>query len=113
MIQDTAVTPAKLAGGAAVANLGFTPLNKAGDAIAGNLSITHPNRIYIKSDLGLANTSYANAKLLLETTAGNQAVRPGIGFHLPGVIGAYLYFDTDGKFKFIDSSGTTHTITSN
>jgi hypothetical protein len=122
MIQDGAVTGAKIADGTITdinlaegvtkANLGFTPLNKAGDSMTGNLSVNHPSRIYIKSDLGLSSGSYASAKLLLETTVGNAAVRPGIGFHLPGNVGAYLYLDTDGKMKFIDSSGTIHTITS-
>jgi len=37
--QDASVTAAKLASGAAVANIGYTPVNKAGDTITGNLDV--------------------------------------------------------------------------
>lgn len=66
---------------------------------------------YVQSTpIGLSSTSYVNALLRIDNQAGGT--RPGIGFTCQGVSGAYLYYDVDNKFKFIDSGGTPHTITS-
>lgn len=44
-LADAAVNGAKMAAGAAVANLGYTPLNKAGDVVSGQLTISNGNPI--------------------------------------------------------------------
>lgn len=89
----------------------YTPLNKAGDTLTGNLNMAF-NRLLISSNTGLGSTSYSISPLEITNAGGGSGARPGIGFEISGVTGAYLYYDTDNKFKFIDNGGAVHVITS-
>jgi hypothetical protein len=98
-----------LASGAAVANLGYTPVNRAGDTLGGTLFAGNPGSIQVLSEVGLGSASWGQSKLYIYCQTGGA--RPGIGFNNPG-LACFLYYDTDNKFRFIDSGGTVHTITS-
>jgi hypothetical protein len=80
-IANQAVTAAKLAPGAAIANLGYTPLNKAGDTMTGNLNLTSAGMLGIN----LSDPNGAGATLIQFRTGGG-VLQWGIGHQ--GVPGA-------------------------
>lgn len=58
-IANQAVTSAKLASGAAIANIGYTPVNKAGDTMSGNLVNTA--RMFVHRQAGATSPSISLA----------------------------------------------------
>jgi len=94
---DGSVTAAKLASGAALANLGYTPLNKDGDTMTGALNV---NKVQISAD--------PNGAIAIGDSAQN-GITPYIDFHY-GKGGAQSYNvrlinDADGNLSFLFGSG--------
>jgi hypothetical protein len=85
--------------------LNYPPLNKNGDTSGATTWFNKPN--------GVAASSYTTPPLGVACNHNtNPGARPGISFHMMGVVGIYLYLDTDGKLRFIDNGGGVHTIQS-
>lgn len=58
-LANNAVTAAKLATGAAIANIGYTPVNRAGDTMSGDLINTA--RVFVHRQAGAANPTISLA----------------------------------------------------
>ena len=73
--------------------------------------ISNSSVLKLDSNIGLAAGSWSGAKLLIQSV--NTNTRPGIGFNASGFgTAAFLYYDSDNKFKFVDNTGAVHAITS-
>lgn len=80
-IANQAVTSAKLASGAAIANIGYTPVNKAGDTMTGLLTVA-PN---LGQVLNLKGGSADHVYLAFYARAAAQNTRSGyIGYDAAG-----------------------------
>jgi hypothetical protein len=120
MVGDAQITGAKIAGGTitntnlaagvAVANIGYTPINKGGDSMTGGHAWSGGGQITIQNETGLSSSSWNTSRLYIY--CNGTGARPGIGFNSSGQGSAcYLYYD-GGQFRFIDSGGTVHIISS-
>jgi hypothetical protein len=90
--------------------VGFTPLTTAGITV--NQPALGANCFVFQSDMGVAANSFEWAQLQVTTITTASGSRPGIGFQHRGVVGAFLYLDSDGLFKFIRNDGSVHVISS-
>ena len=67
------------------------------------------NQVAIKGSVGIAG-QYAEAPLYLEANNVSAGARAQIGFHNKGVNAGVLYLDIDGRLRFQDNAGNSHTI---
>ena len=67
------------------------------------------NQVAIKGSVGIAG-QYVEAPLYLEANNVSAGARAQIGFHNKGVNAGVLYLDTDGRLRFQDNAGNSHTI---
>ena len=69
------------------------------------------NQVTIKGEVGVTPGVFATAPLYLEANNVAGGARAQIGFHNKGVNAGVLYLDTDGRLRFQDNGGNTHTLT--
>lgn len=68
------------------------------------------NQVTIKGEVGVTPGVFATAPLYLEANNVAGGARAQIGFHNKGVNAGVLYLDTDGRLRFQDNGGNSHTI---
>lgn len=62
-------------------------------------------------DIEPNESAWINAPILSEASVNdNSKTRAGYGFHNAGANGAYLFFDTDFKLKYVDNLGGYHSL---
>jgi hypothetical protein len=102
-IQAGSIPASALAGGVAIANLGYVPVNGAG----GGYTLSTP--LAFQYDAGLGASSWSVAAIRVQTTTGGGN-RPQIGFYYPGVACSLYFEPADISMRYIDSGGTVRVL---
>lgn len=77
----------------------------------GSLQTSSNGAVYLVNETGLAAASYNQS--LFRVYCANSGSRPGLAFWHGGLgYACFLYYETNGKMRFIDAGGVIHEITS-